>query len=976
MDRLGVVFNNLTNQMVKGNLALPLTRRWGHAWLPLRTETLLSNGFLTEAELRRLHRRFGHPSVARLYKVLAAAGHPTDQGLIKAINEVCHLCQMNEKKPLRFKFTLKDDYEFNAEIVTDIMFLDGNTPVLHIVDTATSFNAARFLASQTARHVWETLRLCWIDVYQGPPEVVVVDAGKNFTSAEFKQSARTMAITVKEVPVEAHNSVGKVERYHTPLRRAYNIMRAEDPSLSREGSLQAAVKAVNDTAGPNGLVPTLLVFGAYPRMTDTSPPAPTQRQRAVAIKKAMDAVRAAHAERKVSDALATRNGPDTEPLKELPLQSLVRVWREEGKWTGPYRLIGVDGEVCIVQGQNKEQRFSTTVVRPYHEAPEEPVVLADLEDLDDEAPTLPGDRQRPPVAPAVPAAPTAPMKRGRGRPRKHPLVHDLAVTFLQETDVVWMTGKEHADADLAKKLRAKGKITTPGVPFEESTRNEIAALIERGVFEFIPFNEREHYGVRVFKSRIVNEVKGKTTDQPYEKSRLVIQGYGDEEKQHILTQSPTIQRASQRLVLALAPTLLKQGLVLWLRDITQAYVQSTSDLARKILARLPAQIRDQYPAGTVMHVVKPLYGIAEAGTHWWATYHSHHIKKLQMVTSSYDPCLLISSSENGEFAMIGMQTDDTIGLTTLAFSRREDEKLAEAAFKAKPKEALEEGKPLVFNGGIVSMEGGNLVLRQKGQAKRLEVVDSKSDTAKQQYVEQRARGAYIASICQPEACFDLSSAAQHQDPDKEDTRALNKRIKWQMENQDRGLCFIPLDLSTARLFVFVDGSFANNRDLTSQLGFAIILANEEMRGEEGIFRIRGNLIHFSSTKSKRVTRSVLASEVYGMVAGVDMAYAISSTLRMVTDHIHLPPIPTVVCTDSYSLYECLVKLGTTKEKRLMIDIMALRQSYERRELHEVRWIHGDDNLADAFTKGNPNKALETFVDNNQATVRVEGWVTR
>jgi hypothetical protein len=61
-----------------------------------------------------------------------------------------------------------------------------------------------------------------------------------------------------------------------------------------------------------------------------------------------------------------------------------------------------------------------------------------------------------------------------------------------------------------------------------------------------------------------------------------------------------------------------------------------------------------------------------------------------------------------------------------------------------------------------------------------------------------------------------------------------------------------------------------------------------------------------------------------MVAGVDMAYALSTTLQMITARLKLPIIPTVVCTDSYSLYEYLVKLGTTKEKRLMIDIMALR----------------------------------------------------
>ena len=69
-----------------------------------------------------------------------------------------------------------------------------------------------------------------------------------------------------------------------------------------------------------------------------------------------------------------------------------------------------------------------------------------------------------------------------------------------------------------------------------------------------------------------------------------------------------------------------------------------------------------------------------------------------------------------------------------------------------------------------------------------------------------------------------------------------------------------------------------------------------------------------------------------MSVRVDIAYAIGSTLNIVIKQLDLPTIPIVVYTDSYSLYECLVKLGTTKEKRLMIDIMAIRQSYERREL--------------------------------------------
>ncbi|EFQ92023.1 hypothetical protein PTT_10975, partial [Pyrenophora teres f. teres 0-1] len=52
-------------------------------------------------------------------------------------------------------------------------------------------------------------------------------------------------------------------------------------------------------------------------------------------------------------------------------------------------------------------------------------------------------------------------------------------------------------------------------------------------------------------------------------------------------------------------------------------------------------------------------------------------------------------------------------------------------------------------------------------------------------------------------------------------KALNKRLKWQMENIDRSLRYITVNLREAKLMVFVDGSFANNKDLSSQLGFVL-----------------------------------------------------------------------------------------------------------------------------------------------------------
>jgi len=44
-----------------------------------------------------------------------------------------------------------------------------------------------------------------------------------------------------------------VERYYSPLRRIYYIITTELPDISKDIALQIAFKAINNSAGPNGL---------------------------------------------------------------------------------------------------------------------------------------------------------------------------------------------------------------------------------------------------------------------------------------------------------------------------------------------------------------------------------------------------------------------------------------------------------------------------------------------------------------------------------------------------------------------------------------------------------------------------------------------------------------------------------------------------------------------------------------------------
>jgi len=46
-----------------------------------------------------------------------------------------------------------------------------------------------------------------------------------------------MVIKVKEVPIKAYNSIGKVERYYAPLRHVYKIISLELEDTSKELTL-------------------------------------------------------------------------------------------------------------------------------------------------------------------------------------------------------------------------------------------------------------------------------------------------------------------------------------------------------------------------------------------------------------------------------------------------------------------------------------------------------------------------------------------------------------------------------------------------------------------------------------------------------------------------------------------------------------------------------------------------------------------
>jgi hypothetical protein len=187
------------------------------------------------------------------------------------ITRACDPFQPNAVKPRHFTIYVKwNAQRSNRLVLADVVhFCDGD--LVHVIDHATRLDGGRFtpsLKNPSAPEIWNTIKLCWIDIYLGPPDILQVDQGRNFNTAFIQTACAMNGIEFQSVPTEAPWRMGVVDRAHVRLELACNKFKAELaelPELDRDLFLSMAAKCVNDAAGPSGVNPTYAVFGSGAR---------------------------------------------------------------------------------------------------------------------------------------------------------------------------------------------------------------------------------------------------------------------------------------------------------------------------------------------------------------------------------------------------------------------------------------------------------------------------------------------------------------------------------------------------------------------------------------------------------------------------------------------------------------------------------------------------------------------------------------
>ena len=152
--------------------------------------------------------------------------------------------------------------------------------------------------------------------------------------------AESVGVELRISRIEAQNSLGIGERLHAPLRRIYRKIIFDFPQTNCNIVLKLSMKAMKDTNGDNGLVPSLVVLGIIPRFQIISSDIPAQKERMLALSKAQMEMNAVVTERRILAALPRSIPTATNVVFEIGQEVLV--YQERSKeWIGPATITGI-----------------------------------------------------------------------------------------------------------------------------------------------------------------------------------------------------------------------------------------------------------------------------------------------------------------------------------------------------------------------------------------------------------------------------------------------------------------------------------------------------------------------------------------------------------------------------------------------------------------------------------------------------------
>lgn len=446
-------------------------------------------------------------------------------------------------------------------------------------------------------------------------------------------------------------------------------------------------------------------------------------------------------------------------------------------------------------------------------------------------------------------------------------------------------------------------------------------------------------------------IKDVETDNPIYKARYVMHGHKDRDKSSLVHDATTANQSSTKMLVSIAALF---GFRLWTEDVSQAYVQSASKLLRDVYLKPSKEL--EIPGNCLVKLLRPLYGLADSGDYWHDTFTKRMKQDLGMATSAANMSLFFKNVSGQLKGLMATYVDDAVCTGDADFSKLTEK--TSQMFETKPRSF----DNLRFAGVYIDTCTDGSLIHQKAYIERIKPLPPESG-----FDVLRSARAQISWLIhtRPDICCAINKLAQvTQDSfDASHIKSFNKLVRHVKKTKSQGLKMQKLDYDSLHIRAYSDASFATNADLTSQLGFIIVMSDASHKS---------NVLDFNSYKSKRATRSVLGAEIYAFADGFDYAFTMKHDLESILGK----QVPLQMFTDSKSLFDTLTKSSSTTERCLMIDVQTVRDGYKDHSISKVGFVRGPDNPADGLTRPGKCPPLNHLLLTGLADFPVEQWVVR
>ena len=488
----------------------------------------------------------------------------------------------------------------------------------------------------------------------------------------------------------------------------------------------------------------------------------------------------------------------------------------------------------------------------------------------------------------------------------------------------------------------------------EAKRKELANFVTYDVYEIVdkPSN------VKIIGTQWVivdKDIPGKP--EPVRKARLTMRGDQEETEEIIHSDSPTVNSVNIKLMLIEA---VRKGWKISSSDVTRAFLQ-TSKINRDVYVYPPKEAG--LPRSKVWRLKRPAYGLIDAAHAFFINFGDSLIS-LGCETSKMDNATFYHYSDGSKpgddkrnlDGIVGSHIDDFLEVSDETMKRKVLDEVKKK-FTFGSHEDIDK-TPFRYVGLNLRKEDDNVIIDQDHLVEQLEAPDMKeiSSMKKEDKLPEKFQTVFRSLVsklnmfsmtARPDITFDVKSlTTKYGKALKLDlmlaTKLLKKvkRMSTQITIPDMG------EVKDWILVAYSDAATKKIDNAFSVAGHVIFLVNSVTNNSVPIT--------WGSKKIERVVNSSLGAETIAVTKIIGNLYFIKESLKQMYG-TKAGDIPCITLIDSKDLHEAVHNIKTTQDKRLIGDIIQIKQAIAIDNLiTELRLIPGDDMLANCLTKGGQN----------------------